>query len=169
MPKSSDRPTKPYKGKCDIPAILAARAAGQTHREIAAAAGVSHVMVGSILKRYLDDKHAVSAFVTHRADILANVQRQALSLQLDLIEDLQRDRLAGTLTPSQKSGLLHTLTVVHGTALDKERLERGQSSANISVMQQMLSGNVSTLYKREAVKLRSAAPSTSQPADSNPE
>ncbi len=136
----------PYKLQAD--AVLAAKKAGCTTREIAAAQGVAHSTVTRFLEKYSPAIQAVTEFKNNRADILARIQLKALDLQECIIEDLAKDGLATTLTPQQKSGLLQSLNIVNGTLFDKERLERGQSTQNISTLSRMIDHSVTTAHQR---------------------
>jgi hypothetical protein len=41
--------------------------------------------------------------------------------------------------------------MAHGIGYDKERLERGESTSNVSVLSRMLETSVTTRYKRNAL------------------
>lgn len=157
------------KAPANLDTVAAQYAAGQTTRELAREYGTSHVSI----QRWLDKHHAemrsVERYKLTRADILARVQSKALKLQEEIIEGLEKDSLAGTLTPQQKSGLLQSLNIVHGTLFDKERLERGQSSHNISVLSRMIDNTVDDMYKPQHIDegIRSTPEKQEKPNDIN--
>jgi hypothetical protein len=101
--------------------------------------------VYAFLRQLEPEFKMIEEFKQHRGDVFARLQAKSIGLQFRIVEDL--DRILPTLTDSQKASLLHTLTVVSGTAFDKERLERGQSTQNHSIMTRMLHGSVDNAYK----------------------
>lgn len=126
---------------------MSAYQAGKSIRQIARDNNVSHPTIIDLLHKYRQSSQVISEFRSARADLLAQLHAQALALQCALIADLERDRLAGALSPAQKSALLHSLTVAGGTAFDKERLERGQSSHNISVLSKLIDTTIQSAYE----------------------
>jgi len=92
----------------------------------------------STIWRFLDrtkaQQEALEQFKTGRADVFAQVQAKSLHVQNRILDSLEIDGVLEALTPHQKSGLLHSVNTVFGTAYDKERLERGQSTSNLAVM-----------------------------------
>ncbi len=133
--------------KLDRKKVLDLHARGFSAPEIAQQQGVAHSTVWRFLERMKPEIVAVESFKTHRADVLARIQAKSLDAQERIIDTLD-DGLLAALTPSQKSSMLMALNAQSGTAFDKERLERGQSTANISTISRMLDTQVSTLYKR---------------------
>ena len=125
----------------------------------------------STIRRFLDkiepEYQALKDFRSGRADTLATMQGKNLIVQDKLLDLLREDGLLASLSPSQISGLVFALNTQHGTLYDKERLETGQSTANISTISKMLDGQVSTLYKRTSGLTPSFEPAPSQPVDSN--
>lgn len=127
--------------------ILKGLEAGKSQRQVAAELGISHSSISTWLDTVEQSRRELSRFRSSRADVLASLQARSISFQHQLIADLEEDRLRNALTPSQKAGLLHTLTVVSGTAYDKERIETGQSTQNISVVSRMIDSAVQDIYK----------------------
>lgn len=146
--RTAKRRTKLTKPEQYRDQILQGLDRGKSQRQVAAELGISHSSISSWLDTIDQEKQQLARFRSNRADVLSQLQSRAISLQLQLIAELERDGLAGALTPSQKSGLLHTLTVVSGTAYDKERLETGQSTSNQSVVTTMINAQVSSIYTR---------------------
>ena len=103
---------------------------------------------------------AVEEFKKTRPDVLARIQAKSLDAQERIIDTLD-DGLVAALKPGQKTGLLIALNTINGTAFDKERLERGQSTQNHSIVAKMLSSALSDIYKpvRSGQRQESAATS----------
>lgn len=80
---------------------------------------------------------AVEEFKKTRSDVFARLGAKSLDLQERIIDTMD-DGIVGALTPSQKSGMLIALNAQSGTIYDKERLERGQSTANVSLIGRMM-------------------------------
>lgn len=147
-----DRPTTRNKHRkkrtiLDRDKAMAMRAQGATITDIAEATGSSPPAVYGFLRQLEPEFKMIEEFKQHRGDVFSRLQAKSIGLQFRIIEDL--DRILPTLTDSQKASLLHTLTVVSGTAFDKERLERGQSTQNHSIMTRMLHSSVDSAYKSD--------------------
>jgi hypothetical protein len=132
---------------------------GLSNAEIASLQGVNESTVWRFLDRSKPEQEALERFKSGRADEMANLHGKAVQVQhlvLDRMRaELSDDALANALSPSQKTGYLNAATIAGGTAFDKERLERGESTQNISVLSRMLNEQVGTVHKRR---------DTSQPA-----
>ena len=114
--------------------------------EIAKQQGVAPSTVRRLMERLKPELEAVEAFKQNRADVLAKIQGKSLELQERIIDSLDEGVVAA-LTPGQKGHLLIALNSQAGTLFDKERLERGQSVHNLSVMSQMINGCIMNVYK----------------------
>ena len=125
-------------------------ARGMSNPEIAKQQGVDKSTVFRFMQRMQPEQQAVDQFKAGRADVLARLQAKSLDAQERILDSLD-DRVVKTLTPSQKSGLLMSLNAQHGTSYDKERLERGLSSSNQSIISTMLNATVKNLYKPKPV------------------
>ena len=125
-------------------------ARGMSNPEIAKQQGVDKSTVFRFMQRMQPEQQAVDQFKAGRADVLARLQAKSLDAQERILDSLD-DRVVKTLTPSQKSGLLMALNAQHGTSFDKERMERGQSVANVSILTSMLNATVKNLYKPKPV------------------
>lgn len=79
--------------------------------------------------------------------MLATLQAKNLTIQERLLERLGEDGLLAALTPAQITGMMFALNTQHGTLYDKERLETGQSTANHSLVTQILQSTVRDIYK----------------------
>ena len=143
--------------KLDRKKVLDLHARGFSAPEIAQQQGVAHSTVWRFLERMKPEIGAVEMFKQNRADVLARIQAKSLDAQERIIDTLD-DGLLAALTPSQKSSMLMALNAQSGTAFDKERLERGQSSVNISTISKMVDNQVSTLFKRRVIQQMEAKP-----------
>ena len=148
VPPSLTKRSTRSKAPANLDTVHAQHQAGKTTRELGAQYGVAHTTIQRWLDAHQHEQRGIQQYKTSRADIFARIQAKSLRLQEALIEELMEDRLSGLLTPTQKAGMLQSLNVVSGTLYDKERLETGQSTANISTISRMVDGQVSTLYKR---------------------
>lgn len=133
--------------KIDRKKVMDLHARGFSAPEIARQQGVAHSTVWRFLERMKPELGAVEEFKKTRADVLARIQAKSWDAQERIIDTLNDD-VVSALTPSQKSSMIIALNVQSGTAFDKERMERGQSVANISMVSRMVDAQVSTLYKR---------------------
>ena len=101
--------------------------------DIAKHQGVAPSTVFRFLQQTEPGRHALETFKKDRADAFARLSMKSLDVQDKILETFD-DRLIATLQPHQKGSLLHALTIQFGVLYDKERLERGQSTGNISVL-----------------------------------
>lgn len=132
--------------KLDQKKVLDMHARGFSAPEIAHQQGVTHGTVWRFLERMKPEIGAVEDFKNNRANVLARIQAKSLDAQERIIDTLD-DGLVATLSPSQKSSMLIALNAENGTLFDKERLERGQSVHNISVVSRMIDDAVQNIYK----------------------
>jgi IS30 family transposase len=119
---------------------------GMSHSEIAKQQGVNKSTVLRFLQQRQPERQALEHFKTHRADVLAQLQRKSLDAQERIIDTLD-DGVIKALTPSQKSSFLLSLNITTGTSFDKERLQRGQSTSNQSILSRLVDETVKNLYK----------------------
>lgn len=110
---------------------------GLSTEEIAKHQGVAPSTVWRFLQQTKPEQQALESFKANRADVLARLQAKSLSAQERILDTLD-DGVVAALTPSQKSGLLMSLNAQSGTVFDKERLERGQSTSNVSLVGKMM-------------------------------
>lgn len=120
---------------------------GLSTYQIAKVVGVNQSTIHRFLEKIKPETQAVSAFRSNRAEVLATLQAKNLTVQEKLLEKLEDDGLLAALTPSQISGLMFALNTQHGTLYDKERIETGQSTQNISVVSRMIDSAVQDIYK----------------------
>lgn len=92
---------------------------GITQTQLAKAVNVSKQAVSQMLQRYGINANLLESFKTNRADIMAGLQ----------------ETVAASLTEDDiKKASVRDRTILFGTLYDKERLERGQSTSNQSLL-----------------------------------
>lgn len=146
--------------KLDQKKVLDMHARGFSAPEIAQQQGVAHSTVWRFLERMKPEIGAVEEFKRTRPDVLARIQAKSLDAQERILDTLG-EGLVAALTPSQKSSMLIALNAQHGTLFDKERMERGQSVQNISVISRMINSAVSEIYKPVSNRQRKESVATS--------
>lgn len=134
---SNGRRTQRKARKLDRKKVLDLHTRGLSSTEIARYQGVAASTVWRFLQQTEPERMALEAFKSGRADVLARLQAKSLDVQERIIDGLD-DAVLGALTPSQKSGLLMALNAQSGTVYDKERLERGQSTVNVSLISKLM-------------------------------
>lgn len=132
--------------------IIKAYNAGKSLHQIGREVGVASTTIGRFLDRIADEKQQIAQFRTSRVDVLSSIQSRALAVQSKILDDLGRDGFLDSLTPKEKANMLPALVIANGNAYDKERLETGQSTQNISTLSRMIDQQVSTLYKRRVIQ-----------------
>ena len=132
--------------KLDRQAAIDQHARGLSTTEIASLQGVAPSTVRRFMERMKPEQAAVEDFKNGRADVLARIQAKSLGLQ-ERILDTMNDGVVSALAPHQKSALLHSLNAQAGTLYDKERLERGQSTHNHSVLHKMMGAAFEAAHK----------------------
>lgn len=107
--------------KLDIPDAVAHLQAGLSLRQAADIQGVHKSTLHEALGRYGISVDRVRAYQQHRADVMSAIQERMAEQVLSMPDA----RLAKEALP-----LMSSL----GIAYDKERLERGQSTANVALV-----------------------------------
>jgi IS30 family transposase len=121
-------------------------AKGLNTAEIGQALNVDRSTVWRFLQSTAPERQALVDFKKQRGDVFARIQGKSLDLQERILESID-DRVLSTTTLSQKSGLLHVLNAQAGTLYDKERLETGKSTSNVSLIGRMMGEAVRTAYQ----------------------
>lgn len=111
--------------------ILAELAVGMSVREVAEKHGVNKTSINRIRQKYGDIKSTVAEFVKNRADILAENQELGLQISKMVLKSMGTEDAINALDPRQRIALLTAANTGVGILYDKERLERGQSTANV--------------------------------------
>jgi IS30 family transposase len=125
--------------------------------DIAKHQGVAPSTIFRFLQHNEPDRHALEVFKKDRGDVFARLSMKSLGVQ-DKILDTLDDRIITTLKPHEKGSLLHALNIQAGTLYDKERLERGQSTHNLSILGKLISA------AEDKLGAPKAAPATTESA-----
>lgn len=144
-------PSKPQRGrsrrKLNPDIVVAMADQGIPKSTIARSQGVSHTQIGRFLESIGHERQALVRFKAERADVLATLHGKALAVKEKIIESLLKDTVIDTLEPGQKANLLRAVNESGGTDYDKERLERGLSTQNESVLLRVISSAQKELYQ----------------------
>ena len=118
--KPRTRGIEPKTRKIDLPKALELRQKGLTEQEIADLFHCTKQAVSKALKPYADLFNGeIEVFKKNRADLFASTQRELLE----------------SFDPSDiKKMNVKDRVIALGIMYDKERLERGQSTSNLSIM-----------------------------------
>jgi len=146
-PPAPPLPTIRTQSKRQRKAIVDLASKGLNSVQIAKATGLHSSTIRRFLDKIQPEYQAVAEFRRGRADVLATLQAKNLTIQERLLERLGEDGLLAALTPAQITGMMFALNTQHGTLYDKERLETGQSTANHSLVTQILQSTVRDIYK----------------------
>jgi IS30 family transposase len=131
--------------------------------DIAKHQGVAPSTIFRFLQHTEPDRHALEAFKKDRGDHFARLSMKSLELQ-DKIVDTFDDALIRTLKPHEKGSLLHALNIQAGTLYDKERLERGQSTSNLSILGKIITAAEAMLGAPKAVPATTTGRAPAVPA-----
>src|SRR5215472_19296463 len=105
--------------KLDRPKVLELAQQGMSTGDISKHQRVAPSTIFRFLHQTEPERQALEHFKKNRADVLARIQAKSLDVQERIIDSL-KDPVIDALTPSQKTGMLTALNVVHGTTFDKE-------------------------------------------------
>lgn len=136
QPTAIDYSSRAPKG-IPIESILELRDKNLTQEQIAKILGCTKQTVNQRLKAYNPIFNQIESFKKHRGDALSYTQA----------------RILNSLTPADiKNASLLQRTTAFGILYDKERLERGQSTENLSIrsMTQSLSKDIDEISNRRA-------------------
>lgn len=139
-------PSKRKAYKINRQVAVALAESGLSASEIARTEQVAPSTITRLLQHFHLDKDAVTQYKQHRPELLAWLQGKNLELQRQLLEKMEG--LVDTVKPHQINGMIFALNSQHGTLFDKERLERGQSTANISMLSKLIDQTITTAHQR---------------------
>ena len=121
--------------KIDVDKLVELREKKVSMTDIAKTLGVHKSTVSRFIKKYRKDLSDLQLFRHNRAFHLQNAQYKAMKTMERLataLLDMDDSKIA-QLGPEQNARVQRDLSVVKGTLYDKERLETGQSTANVAV------------------------------------
>lgn len=125
-------------------------AAGLTHKEVAVLHGVAPSSVTRFLERFSIQQANTERYKKHRADVFAFTGSKASAVVDSILDSIGEDIENGVLAalePRIKAGIARDLSVVKGVYFDKERLERGQSTQNVSLIGKMMGEAFGSVHK----------------------
>ncbi len=94
-----------------------------TTRELGKLNDISHVAVINLFKRHGIERERIEEYKGNRADFLAGLQ----------------ERIIGSITEADlEKASLRDKVISAGVLYDKERLERGQSTSNVSLLSRLI-------------------------------
>ncbi len=124
--------------KLDREKVRDLAAQGLSNPDIAKHQGVATTTVWRFLRQLKPQQQQLDQFLKRRADCLAHLHGQALDVQervLDRMrEDLEDDGIMAAMSPASKAKFLQAAVIAGGVSYDKERLQRGMSNSNISLL-----------------------------------
>ena len=107
--------------------------AGTNYRKINEITGVSLGHITKIVKEFESSQELIDWYQKNKLNVLMKAQLENLALQEAIRNSITEDDLKKW-TPDQKARWYQVLGTDHGIKFDKERLERGQSTENVSVI-----------------------------------
>jgi len=137
-PVTKRRGRPAYNRKLNEKKVKELAAIGVCPKDIAVHQGVDHSAVWQFLDRLSIERKSVEKYKENRADVFARLQGKAMSVQEVLLDNLMTDGVVASLDDRAKVTLANSLNNIMGTAFDKERLERGQSTQNHSLITRMM-------------------------------
>ena len=106
---------------------------GKSYREVQEIIPVSIGYITRIVKEFESNRELIEWYKTNKADILSKAQLDSTALQEAIRHSITEDDIKKW-TPDQKARWHQALTIEHGTKFDKERLQRDESTENVSVI-----------------------------------
>ena len=144
------KPTrKAHNRKLNEKRVIQLAEQGFSTYEIARTQGVNHSSVHRFLESYQIEKKQTEAYKVDRANLLSYTGSKFHSLVTRIADELQRDADNGVLAalgPEAKGKLARDLSVVQGVVFDKERLERGESTSNVSLVAKIMAPALSAAF-----------------------
>jgi predicted transcriptional regulator len=136
---------------------------GKSTHEIADRLGVNQSTVQRYLNKTKPELEALEAYKKHRADIFADLQAKGIELQHRILDSLLQDLgaldgVSTALTVHQKINLISVLNAQFGTIFDKERLQRGESTSNVSIIHKMMGDAFISSHKEADLPSKSRTP-----------
>lgn len=130
--------------------VKALAAQGLNCKDIGAVVGVDQSTIWRFLDRMKVEAGHIKRYTENRADVLARMGGRVAGLIEGVSDALQSDIENGMLASCKteaKAGILRDLSVVKGVLFDKERLERGQSTQNVSLIGKMMGAALDSAHK----------------------
>lgn len=107
--------------------------AGLNYRRVSDITGVSPAYIVKIVREFESNREFVEWYKRNRTAILQKAQMDNLALQ-EAIRDSVTEEELRKWTPDQRARWYQVLGTDYGIKYDKERLERGESTENVSII-----------------------------------
>lgn len=130
-----------YNRKIKPEKVLKLTEAGLNTYEVAKVVGVNHSSVQRFLEAWQVQKKETEAYKLNRAELLSYTGSKFNAVASRIADQLQDDidnGITAALDPDVKAKLARDVSVIMGVVFDKERLERGQSTQNHSLITKMM-------------------------------
>ena len=124
--------------KLDREKVKDLAAQGLSTADIAKHQNVASTTVWRFLRQLKPQQQQLDYFKDRRADCLAQIQGKSLDVQELVLEsmrqELEADVITRALSSTAKARFLQAAVIAGGVSYDKERLERGRSTGNLSLL-----------------------------------
>lgn len=130
-----------YNRKLKAERVIELAAVGLNKAEIAKTQGVPTSSIQRFLENYEIQKKDTEAYKFNRAELFSYTGAKFHRVASSIADELQNDidnGVTAALEPDQKAKLARDVSVILGVVFDKERLERGQSTQNHSLITKMM-------------------------------
>ena len=125
--------------------------AGTSYRKINEITGVSLGLITKIVKEFESSQELIDWYKKNKLNVLMKAQLEDLAFQEAIRKSITEAALKKW-TPDQKARWYQVLGTDHGIKFDKERLERGQSTENVSVIIEAIMDLKKKRQQRESLK-----------------
>ena len=107
--------------------------AGTPYRKVMEITGVSLGFISKIVKEFASNQELIDWYQKNKVKILMKTQMDNLAFQEAIRASITKAEVKGW-TPDQKARWYQVLGTDYGIKFDKQRLEEGQSTENVSVI-----------------------------------
>ena len=139
---------KPVNRRIDPDRATRGYRAGESIASLAKQEGVGYGAMYHFLHRIRPELKKVADYLPVRADLFAMLSLKAMNLQDKLIDYFSHDSVIDSLTPNERVNLIHAMNASSGIYYDKERLERGKTTANVGALVRFIGEAHATKFGR---------------------
>ena len=139
---------KPVNRKIDPDRATRGYRAGESIASLAKQESVTYGAMHHFLHRIRPELKKVSDYLPVRADLFAFLSLKAMNLQEKLISYFDNEEVMRSLKPNEMTNLIYALNTTAGTFYDKERLERGKTTANVGALVRFIGEAHATKFGR---------------------
>ena len=133
--------------------IVAAVQSGHKKNDIAEKFGITRQSVWKIMKNVEKESPMIEKYRANRADVLAWNQIKRMEKQTDIIESIKPGELENA-DLRVKMMALNALGLDKAREYEQERLERGQSTENVSVIVQAIREAKKRISNKEVIDVK---------------